>query len=209
MKKPEDVKKLEVTSPAFKDRGAIPSEYTCEGQETSVPLAWSKVPAGTRSVAVLVEDPDAVGGNFTHWLIVGIPPNVKKLDKGAAPPKGAVVAKNDKGMTGYAGPCPPTGKHDYHFHVYALDIPLDRSLSKAELNAAIEGHVLAEGDLVGTYQKKDDPGMPKEEPKEEGTSPPPSPGEPHKGAQGQEPQPLPPQPSPQPSPPMPDGTGRG
>jgi Raf kinase inhibitor-like YbhB/YbcL family protein len=156
-------KKLDVTSPAFQNNGAIPAEFTCEGKDVSVPLTWSKVPAGTKSVAILVEDPDAVGGAFTHWLVVGIPPMTKQIGKGATLPKGAIAAKNDKGAMGYAGPCPPTGKHEYHFRVYALDIPMDKAMSKAEFNAAIEGHVLAEGELVGSYQKKDDAGMKKDD----------------------------------------------
>jgi Raf kinase inhibitor-like YbhB/YbcL family protein len=152
-------KKLVVTSPAFANQGPIPTAHTCEGEGIAVPLAWSKVPPGTKSIALVAEDPDAVGGAFTQWLVVGIPPTAKKLDKGGALPKGAVAAKNDNQTIGYAAPCPPTGVHKYHFRVFALDVLLDRPMTKMELSLAIEGHVLAEGELVGTYQKKDDPGM--------------------------------------------------
>lgn len=145
---------LTVTSSAFSANETIPIEYTCDGSETSPPLSWSGVPADAKSVALLVEDPDAPKGTFTHWLVTDIPATTTSLDKAAAPPAGAMVAKNDKGGSGYAGPCPPTGRHHYHFRVYALDKTLGKAMTRSELLSAIKGHVLAQGDLVGTYQKQ-------------------------------------------------------
>ena len=145
---------LTVTSSAFSANGAIPAEYTCDGSETSPPLSWSGVPSGAKTIAILVEDPDAPKGTFTHWLVTDIPATTSALDKGASPPDGAMAAKNDKGKTGYAGPCPPTGQHHFHFRVYALDKTLGKITTRAEFQSAIKGHVLAQGELVGTYQKQ-------------------------------------------------------
>jgi Raf kinase inhibitor-like YbhB/YbcL family protein len=145
---------LQVSSSAFAANQPIPPEYTCDGAQKSPPLRWSNVPKGTRSIAVLVEDPDAPKGNFTHWLVTGIPPTATSLPAGGALPQGAMAAKNGKGETGYTGPCPPSGRHRYFFRVYALDTTLGRSpQNKDELMSAIDGHVLAEGQLIGTYQK--------------------------------------------------------
>ncbi len=146
--------KLTVTSTAFQDNGAIPAEYTCDGAEKSPPLSWSKVPAGTKSIAILVEDPDAPKGTFTHWLVTDIPPTTTSLAAGSALPSGAMAMKNSKGDKKYAGPCPPSGTHHYHFHVYALDSKIANADSKSQLLASMDGHVLAEGELVGTYEKR-------------------------------------------------------
>lgn len=144
---------LKVTSTAFSENGAIPKDHTCDGRDISPPLSWSGVPKDAKSIAVLVDDPDAPKGTFTHWLVTGIPPTTTSLPAGGALPERAVAAKNDMGRSGYAGPCPPSGRHHYHFHVYALDLPLHKAMSRTELQAAIRGHVLAEGELVGTYQR--------------------------------------------------------
>lgn len=144
---------LQVTSSAFGEAAEIPPRYTCDGTETTPPLAWSNVPAGTRSVAILVEDPDAPHGMFTHWLVTGIPPTTTSLAAGAALPQGATAAHNSEGLLGYDGPCPEHGRHRYRFRVFALDTaispPKDRDAFLAEAN----GHVLAEGRLVGTYER--------------------------------------------------------
>ncbi|HEX5059636.1 MAG TPA: YbhB/YbcL family Raf kinase inhibitor-like protein [Kofleriaceae bacterium] len=145
---------LTVKSSAFANNAAIPAEYTCDGSETSPPLSWSNVPAGTKSVAILVDDPDAPMGTFTHWLVTGIPPSTTSVDKGAAIPAGAMAQKNDKGKDGYAGPCPPSGRHRYRFHVYALDIAKPKSMTRSAFLAEINGHTLAAGELVGTYQRQ-------------------------------------------------------
>ncbi len=143
---------LEVSSTAFKNNEAIPGEYTCDGAQLAPPLSWSKVPAGTRSIAILVEDPDAPKGTFTHWLVTGIPPATASISKEL--PHGAVESKNDAGKTGYVGPCPPSGTHRYEFRVYALDIALPKAMSRTEFLKAAEGHTLAMGQLVGTYARR-------------------------------------------------------
>ncbi|MDX2088374.1 MAG: YbhB/YbcL family Raf kinase inhibitor-like protein [Kofleriaceae bacterium] len=144
---------LSVTSSAFSANGEIPSEHTCDGAQLSPPLAWSTPPAGTKSIAVLVDDPDAPRGAFTHWIVTGLPATTTSLAAGAKLPSGAITGKNDFGATGWGGPCPPRGRHRYVFHVYALDIPLAKALTPAQFKSAIADHVLAAGELVGTYQR--------------------------------------------------------
>jgi Raf kinase inhibitor-like YbhB/YbcL family protein len=148
---------LKLTSTAFTANQAIPSQYTCDGTAISPPVAWSAVPGNTRSVALLVEDPDAPDGTFTHWLITGIQPQTTSLAAGAALPQGAVAARNGKGDTGYTGPCPPSGRHRYVFHVYALETTIPSPVTKEDFLASVTGHVLAEGQLIGTYQKSATP----------------------------------------------------
>ena len=145
---------LTVTSSAFTNNEAIPAEYTCDGSEMSPPLAWSKVPADTKSIAILVEDPDAPKGTFTHWLVTNIAPTTTELAKEANLPTGAVAMKNGKGATGYAGPCPPTGTHHYHFRVFALDEAKVKATTRAAFLTEIKNHTLASGELVGTYEKR-------------------------------------------------------
>lgn len=144
---------LTVTSSAFKADEAIPTEFTCEGAEKTPPLSWSNVPSDAKSIAVMVDDPDAPRGTFTHWIVTNIPTSETSLSAGGELPQGAVAAKNDKGATGYAGPCPPSGKHRYQFHVYALDTTIGHPTGRADFLKAIKGHVLAEGTLVATYEK--------------------------------------------------------
>ena len=144
---------LKVTSSAFAPTGTIPAAYTCDGAQTTPPLAWSNVPKDTRAVAILFEDPDAPSGAFTHWLVTGIAPATTSLAAGARLPEGAMVARNGKGDTTYFGPCPPGGRHRYFFHVYALDTTIPGPATKEDFLASIHGHVLAEGQLIGTYQK--------------------------------------------------------
>jgi Raf kinase inhibitor-like YbhB/YbcL family protein len=144
---------LTVTSSAFRANEAIPPEYTCEGAQVPPPLTWSTAPKATRSIAIFVEDPDAPGKTFTHWLVTGIPPATRSLPVGGALPDGAVASKNDKGSAGYSGPCPPTGRHHYHFHVYALENTIPPPGGKSDFQSAIDGHILAEGELIGLYHK--------------------------------------------------------
>jgi Raf kinase inhibitor-like YbhB/YbcL family protein len=144
---------LAVTSTAFTMNQTIPVEYTCTGSETAPELSWSRPPAGTRSIALLVEDPDAPKGTVTHWLVTGIAPTMTSLAKGGALPSGAVAAKNEKGKPGYMGPCPPNGLHHYYFKVFALDVAVPTPILKPAFIAMIQGHVLAQGELVGTYSK--------------------------------------------------------
>ncbi|HEX8111055.1 MAG TPA: YbhB/YbcL family Raf kinase inhibitor-like protein [Kofleriaceae bacterium] len=144
---------LQVTSSAFGANQEIPPKYTCDGTQTTPPLAWSRVPAGTQSVAILIEDPDAPSGTFTHWLVTGIPPTTTALAGGAALPQGATAARNGKGRLGYDGPCPPDGRHRYVFRVFALDTAIPPPKDRDGFLSAIHGHVLAEGRLIGTYQR--------------------------------------------------------
>jgi Raf kinase inhibitor-like YbhB/YbcL family protein len=145
---------LEVTSPAFPADGAIPSKYTCDGSGISPPLSWSNVPDSAKSLAILVDDPDAPNGPFLHWLVTDLPPEVHELDEGGALPHEANVTETDAGTASYYGPCPSSGRHHYRFHVYALDTVLgQRPASRDDFLSAISGHVLDEGELVGCYQR--------------------------------------------------------
>ena len=149
---------LAVTTTAFSPGGAIPKGYTCDGADTSPDLSWSGVPAGVQSFALIADDPDAPVGTWTHWLIWNIPaqnsglpngvPKVETLDDGTR------QGRNDFRRIGYGGPCPPPGKpHRYFFKVYALDAKLDvrAGANKEELERAMKGHVLAQGELMGKY----------------------------------------------------------
>jgi Raf kinase inhibitor-like YbhB/YbcL family protein len=150
---------MTISSAAFADGQAVPDKYTCHGQDISPPLQWSGAPAQTKSIALTVEDPDAPSGTFTHWVIFDMPATTSGLSenvsKTATLPDGSEQGKNSFGNTGYNGPCPPGGKtHHYIFKVYALDAPvtLDSGSSREELLNAINRHVLAQGQLTGTYQ---------------------------------------------------------
>jgi Raf kinase inhibitor-like YbhB/YbcL family protein len=155
----QSVMKLE--SPAFAGGTPIPSKYTCEGEDISPELHWSDVPEGTQSFALIVDDPDAPDPKrpkrtWVHWVLYEIPPDAMSLPEGAQPlPLGTREGVNDWGRTGYGGPCPPIGEHRYFFKLYALDVALGdlAEPSKAELEEAMTGHILAKVDLVGTYEK--------------------------------------------------------
>lgn len=147
---------LAVTSPAFVANQLIPPEFTCDGNDKAPPLSWSTVPKDTRSVAILVDDADALKGTFTQWLVTGISPITNSIGTDALP-QGAVAAKNSKGTTGWSGPCPPSGKHRYYFHVFALDTTIPPPADKAEFLNAINGHVLADGQIMGAYQRTTTP----------------------------------------------------
>jgi Raf kinase inhibitor-like YbhB/YbcL family protein len=150
---------LIVTSSAFQANGALPRRATCEGGDVAPPLEWSGAPPGTVSYALIVDDPDAPDPaapktTWVHWVVFDIPASVTALPEGGALPPGAKVGLNDWKRAAYGGPCPPIGRHRYFHKIYALDttLRLERP-TKAELLAAMEGHVLGEGSLVGTYQK--------------------------------------------------------
>ncbi len=151
---------LTVSTSAFQEGEVIPTEYTCEGQDVSPPLAWDEPPAGTQSLVLIVDDPDAPVGVFTHWVLFNIPSDSRDLPEAlpaqAQLPSGAQQGKNDFGRLGYGGPCPPPGRsHRYRFTVYALDQPLELTAgaSKKQVLDAIQGHILAQGQLTGTYQR--------------------------------------------------------
>jgi hypothetical protein len=156
---PNPAAKLEVTSTAFSANAEIPQDHTCEGADAAPPLAWSGAPDGTKSFALIVDDPDAPDPaapkrTWVHWVLASIPGNVTSLP-GGQPPAGIAVGTNDWGKQAWGGPCPPIGRHRYFFKVYALDAAIGSpGLKKAELLALMHGHVLARGELIGTYQKK-------------------------------------------------------
>jgi len=150
-----------LTSKAFSEGSSIPRQYTCEGEETAPPLEWSGLPAGTKSLALIVDDPDAPDPKapkrtWVHWVAYDIPPSTTGVPEGGALPVGARNGRNDWGRSGYNGPCPPAGRHRYVHKVYALDTLLGDlgEPTKAQLEQAMKGHVLAEGRLVGTYEKE-------------------------------------------------------
>lgn len=150
---------LAVLSAAFAMGGAIPDRYACG--PCSPPLSWSEVPAGTQSIAVLCDDPDAPAGDWVHWVLFNLAPDVRSLPehvaRDAALPGGAIQGVNDYGRNGYDGPCPPPGQtHRYHFKVFALDARLDLAPAsrKADLVRAMRGHVLAQGEVVGTSARR-------------------------------------------------------
>jgi Raf kinase inhibitor-like YbhB/YbcL family protein len=154
-----------LVSSEFTDGGRIPRRHTCEGDDTSPPLAWTGVPAGTRSLVLIVDDPDAPDPaapklTWVHWVLYNLPAADGALAAGAATgglPAGTREGQNDWKRTGYGGPCPPIGRHRYFHKLYALDVQLPDlgRPTKAALLAAMQGHVLAETQLVGTYQKGD------------------------------------------------------
>ena len=148
---------IDLSSTAFDSGGAIPTRYTCDGMDVSPPLRWSNVPEGTRSLALVADDPDAPGGTFVHWVIYDLPPDARRLPE-AVPkrqtlPGGAAQGVNGAGGVGYMGPCPPSGTHRYFFRVYALDTELDLGggATREGLASAMREHVLAGGRLMGTY----------------------------------------------------------
>ena len=147
---------LTVSSRAFSSGGSIPSRHTCGGADVSPQLTWTGVPNSAQSVALTVIDPDAPGKPFVHWLIFNMPPTTADLPEGATAPAGAVQGRNDFGSMGYRGPCPPPGSpHHYHFKVYALDgkVSLPAGSSESSFEDAVKGHVLASGEIVGTFKR--------------------------------------------------------
>ena len=151
---------LQLTSSAFGEGQTIPAKHTGDGQDTSPPLAWSNPPAGTTSFALICDDPDAPRGTWVHWVLFNLPGDLHELKEGVPAEgtlgNGARQGKNDFGNLGYGGPAPPRGKpHRYFFKLYALDTKLDlpAGATKNQLLAAMKGHALAEGQLMGKYQR--------------------------------------------------------
>jgi Raf kinase inhibitor-like YbhB/YbcL family protein len=154
---------LVVSSSAFSPGGAIPAVSTCEGADRAPPLQWSGVPKEARSLAIIVDDPDAPDPSapkmtWVHWVLYDLPPTTLSLPAGAeraALPAGTREGHNDWKARGWRGPCPPVGRHRYHFKLYALDVVLPDlgGADKAALEKAMKGHVLAQGELIGTYEK--------------------------------------------------------
>jgi len=151
MDKEVDSMKLESTD--FEDGKLMPKEFTCDGENISPALVFKDVPQGTKSLALIMDDPDAPSGDFVHWVIWNIPPDTKGVSKGER--ISYSQGNTGFGKTGYGSPCPPSGTHRYFFKLYALDILLDleEGSTKADLEKAMEGHVIAEAKLLGTYQR--------------------------------------------------------
>jgi Raf kinase inhibitor-like YbhB/YbcL family protein len=142
---------LQVTSPSFRDNDMIPAKYSCEGENSNPAISVKNIPEGSRSLALILFDPDAKGGGFTHWVMWNIDLS-GQIGEHSAP---GMQGKNGKGDNAYTGPCPPDGTHHYHFMVYALDTRLDlpSQAGKEQLEAAMKGHILATGELLGLYKK--------------------------------------------------------
>jgi Raf kinase inhibitor-like YbhB/YbcL family protein len=155
---------LVLTSSAFTHQGSIPQQYTCQGRDLSPPLSWSGAPEGTKGFVLVVDDPDAPDPaapkrTWVHWVLYSIPPGTASLGEAvttAKLPAGTREGTNDWNRTGYGGPCPPVGRHRYFHKLYALDTELPDlgPARKAEVEKAMEGHVLAKAELIGTYQKR-------------------------------------------------------
>ncbi len=151
---------MELKSSAFEQGGLIPAKYTCDGPDISPPLSWSDPSAGNKSLALIVDDPDAPSGTWVHWVAWNIPANARALDedlpKRESLPNGMQQGMTDFRRVGYGGPCPPSGTHRYFFKLYALDTTfnLPSSTTKKELEKAMQGHILKQAELIGKYRRK-------------------------------------------------------
>jgi hypothetical protein len=151
--------KIEVTSTAFEEGGMIPRKHTCDGEDISPALAWTGIPEGTKSIALICDDPDAPMGTWVHWVLFNLPPDTRGLPENVPSDstlkRGGQHGRNDFRKTGYGGPCPPGGTHRYYFKVYALEtmVGLTPGATKKDLEKAMEGHILAEGQLMGKYTR--------------------------------------------------------
>jgi Raf kinase inhibitor-like YbhB/YbcL family protein len=150
---------IKVSSEAFEEGGMIPAKYTCDEDDISTPLAWDSIPEGTKTLALICDDPDAPMGTWVHWVLFNLPVDISVLPENVPPERelesGAKQGTNDFGRIGYGGPCPPGGTHRYYFKLYALDAELDleAGAKKTQLLEAMEGHILAEGHLMGRYSR--------------------------------------------------------
>ena len=146
---------MEIHSSAFINNLMIPSRFTCDGEDISPPIVFSNLPNNTKSLILIVDDPDAPNGTFTHWLLWNILPTTTEIDVGKIPAE-AVEGTTSFGKPGYGGPCPPSGTHHYHFKLYSLDtlLNLKHGASRDELENAMKDHILSTAELVGIYTKK-------------------------------------------------------
>ncbi|WP_457606431.1 YbhB/YbcL family Raf kinase inhibitor-like protein [Nitratifractor sp.] len=148
-----------IQSPAFENGGVIPAKYGCRGEDLSIPLSFRGIPEGTRSLALIMKDPDAPGGLFVHWVIYNMPASLGELPEGIPPEptlaEGIRQGINDFGRIGYGSPCPPDRPHRYYLKLYALDtpLPLEPGLNREQLLAAMRGHVIDEAELMGIYER--------------------------------------------------------
>lgn len=151
---------IEIESRDFKEGELIPSKFTCDGANISPQLNWTCTIEGVKTFVLLVEDPDAPSGNFTHWIVYNIPARVNSLMQNSTPTKNVpdeiLMGTNDFGRIGYGGPCPPSGIHRYFFRIYGLDtaVHLDSGATKREVLKKMEGHIIARGELMGRYQRQ-------------------------------------------------------
>ena len=151
---------IKITSSAFENGGMIPAKYTCDGADVSPPLQWDTVPEGTKSIALICDDPDAPMGTWVHWVLFNMPAEANELAENIPAeetlPNGAMQGVSDFGRIGYGGPCPPGGTHRYFFKVYALDtkVDLQAGADKRQLLKAMEGHILSQGQLIGKYKRQ-------------------------------------------------------
>ncbi len=158
--KKETKMEINIESRNFKDGEYIPSRYSCEGANISPQLSWTCSVEGVKTYAIIVEDPDAPSGNFTHWIVYNIPVRVSYLMENSTPTKNipdeVLMGTNDFGRIGYGGPCPPSGTHRYFFRIYGLDtaVHLESGATSREVLKKMEGHIIARGELMGRYQKQ-------------------------------------------------------
>lgn len=150
---------IKLKSRAFENEGMIPEKYTCDGDDISPPLSWESVPEGTKSIALICDDPDAPAGTWVHWVVYNLPPEIRTLEENITPERsmenGGIQGMNDSQKIGYGGPCPPGGTHRYFFKIFALDAKVDLTpgATKSQLLIAMEGHILAKEDLIGKYSR--------------------------------------------------------
>jgi Raf kinase inhibitor-like YbhB/YbcL family protein len=151
----KDMGTLKLSSPAFKHNDSIPSKYTCDGEDVNPPLVIENAPLNTKSLALIVDDPDAPAGNWVHWVVWNIDATTDEIRENTVP-SGALQGINDFRKHDYGGPCPPSGTHRYFFKLYALDmmLSLGPKANKAELERAMKGHVVAQGELIGLYRRR-------------------------------------------------------
>jgi Raf kinase inhibitor-like YbhB/YbcL family protein len=151
---------MELKSPAFTQGEMIPSKYTCDGEDVSPPLEFTGLPEGTKSIALISDDPDAPVGTWVHWVYYNIPPDTQALEENIEPTEnpsaGGIQGINDFRKNGYGGPCPPSGTHRYFFKLYALDtmLELKQGAEKKHLLKAMEGHIISQAELMGKYKRK-------------------------------------------------------
>ena len=151
---------MKLESNAFSARGAIPAKYTCDGEDTSPDLRWDEPPVGTQSLVLIVDDPDAPGGTFVHWVVYDLSPETRQLAEGVEVGPtlegGGIQGSSSSDQLGYVGPCPPEGNHRYFFKLYALSTPLglESGSTKAQVEAAMEGQVLDTAELMGHFSRK-------------------------------------------------------
>ena len=150
---------MEISSKSFKNGEMIPKRYTCDDMDISPPLTWTAIPNGTKTLALICDDPDAPVGTWVHWVIYNIPSNSNELPEDVPPieqlPNGTRQGRNDFGNIGYGGPCPPGGTHRYYFKIYALSRELNETpgITKSDLLKAMEGSIIGEGQLMGRYKR--------------------------------------------------------